>query len=104
MPTLCFPWSERGYPHAMALPLIEEQLDTRKARELIDGDAPESAPYRNLGAPSWFRNEADRRDYWLAEAPVIVAWAREHGFAYPRAADRYGMPAAATEAMWAWGV
>jgi hypothetical protein len=87
----------------MALPLIEGQLDTEKARELIDGFAPESAPYREHGKPSWFRSEAERRDYWLAEAPTVVAWAREHGFAYPRAALRYGMPAAGAEAMWAWG-
>jgi hypothetical protein len=87
----------------MALPLIEGQLDIEKARELIDGFAPESAPYREHGQPSWFRSEAERRDYWLAEAPTIVAWAREHGFANPRAALRYGMPAAGAEAMWAWG-
>ena len=73
----------------MALPLIEDHLDTRKARELIDGFAPESAPYREHGEPSWFRDEAERRDYWLAEAHAIVAWAREHGFANPRAGLRY---------------
>jgi hypothetical protein len=88
----------------MSVPLTEVQLDTGKARELIDGYAPESAPYRELGEPSWFRTEAERRDYWLAEAPAIVAWAREHGFANPCAASRYGMPAAGAEAMWAWGV
>jgi hypothetical protein len=87
----------------MAVPLIEQPLDTRKARELIDGYAPASAPFRASGEPSWFRSDAERRDYWLAEAPAIVAWAREHGFAPPRAAMRYGMPALATEAMWAWG-
>jgi hypothetical protein len=87
----------------MPLPLIEAQLDTRKARELIDGHVPAAAPYRRFGAPSWFRTEAERRDYWLAEAPAIVAWAREHGFASPVAATRYGMPAAGAEAMWAWG-
>jgi hypothetical protein len=87
----------------MGLPLIEDQLDTRKARELIDGYAPRAAPFRDHGEPSWFRTEADRRDYWLTEAPAIVAWAREHGFANPRAALRYGMPMAGTEAMWTWG-
>lgn len=87
----------------MVLPLIAEHLDTGKARELIDGFVPESAPYRELGEPSWFRTDAERRDYWLAEAPAIVVWAREHGFASPRAALRYGMPAAGAEAMWAWG-
>ena len=86
----------------MAAQLIMEALDTDKARELIDGYAPDDAPYRDCGEPSWFRSDAERREYWLAEASAVVVWARQHGFPQPRAAMRYGMPAAAREAMWRW--
>lgn len=87
----------------MTVPVIDTRLDLGKARELIDGFAPAAAPYRDCGEPSWFRTEAERREYWLVEASAIVAWAREHGFAHPRAAIRYGCPTSAHEATWAWG-
>lgn len=86
----------------MTAQLIVEGLDTEMARELIDGYAPDHAPYRNRGEPSWFADDANRREYWLAEAPAIVVWARQHGFPPPRAALRYGLPSAAREAMWSW--
>jgi hypothetical protein len=77
-------------------------LDVDKARELIDGFAPDDAPYRDLGEPSWFATDAERRSYWNAHAAGVVAWARDHGFAHPRAAIRYGLPQSGREALWAW--
>lgn len=79
------------------------QLDVDKARELVDGYAPASAPYRDLGEPSWFATSAERRRYWHEHAAEVVRWARKHGFPSPRAAIRYGLPAAARTAMWEWG-
>jgi hypothetical protein len=76
-------------------------LDLRKARELIDGHAP-GGPFRDLGEPSWFVSDVERRGYWLEHAAEIVAWARAHGFAHPSAAFRYGMPGAAHAELWAW--
>lgn len=76
-------------------------LDLRKARELIDGFAPD-APYFDLGEPSWFATDADRRSYWLDYAPAIVVWGRSHGFAHPAAAFRYGLPDDARTALWVW--
>ncbi len=77
-------------------------LDVGKARELIDGYAPAEAPFRDLGEPSWFATDSQRRASWVEHAPEIVAWAREHGFAHPRAAIRYGLPERARMALWAW--
>lgn len=85
----------------MAILLSRSVVDVRKARELIDGYAP-GAPYRDLGEPSWFETDAERRVYWIDHASAIVAWARAHGFAHPAAAFRYGLPEAAREALWAW--
>ncbi|HEY3724482.1 MAG TPA: hypothetical protein VGN59_14110 [Acidimicrobiia bacterium] len=79
-----------------------EALDVLRARELTDGYAPDDAPFRDLGEPSWFRTDADRRRYWLAHAAEVVAWARHHGFPQPRAAARYGLPGPARAAMWQW--
>jgi hypothetical protein len=76
-------------------------LDVRKARELIDGYAV-GGPYLDLGEPSWFATDAERRTYWVEHAPAIVAWARANGFAHPAAAFRYGLPDAARTALWAW--
>jgi hypothetical protein len=76
-------------------------LDVRKARELIDGHAP-GAPYQDLGEPSWFATDRERRSYWAEHAVEIVSWARSHGFALPAAAFRYGLPEAAHTALWAW--
>ncbi len=85
----------------MAIDLLSRAvLDLRKARELIDGYAPD-APFENFGEPSWFRTDAERRRYWLEHAPAIVSWARAHGFAHPAAAFRYGLPDAARAALWA---
>jgi hypothetical protein len=77
-------------------------LDVDKARELVDGYAPPEAPYRDLGEPSWFPTDADRRRYWVDHAPTVVTWAREHGFAHPRAAIRYGLADSARAALWEW--
>ena len=79
---------ERGYNHYVIQTSVLERLDVRKARELVDGFAPGDVPYLDLGEPSWFTNDADRRDYWVQHAPEIVRWARVHGFANPRA--RFG--------------
>ncbi len=76
-------------------------LDVRKARELIDGHVA-GGPYHDLGEPSWFESDVERRAYWLEHATEIVAWARAHGFAHPAAAFRYGLPDAARAALWAW--
>ncbi len=57
----------------------------------MDGYAAPSAPYRDLGEPSWFGTEGERRRYWYEHATEVVHWAREHGFAHPRAAIRYGL-------------
>jgi hypothetical protein len=81
-------------------PLVFDALDVRKARELVDGYGSPEAPYRDLGEPSWFATNSERRDYWFAHAAAIVAWARDHGFAQPRAALRYGLPIEARIALW----
>ena len=86
----------------MARVLFRETLDVLKARELVDGFAPERAPYRDLGEPSWFPNDVERRRYWVDHASAIVTWAREHGFAHPRAAIRYGLTEPARAALWKW--
>ncbi len=78
-------------------------LDVGKARELVDGYAPRTAPYLDLGEPSWFPGEAARRAYWLGHATEIVRWARGLGLANPHAALRYGLPASAHRELWAWG-
>ncbi len=83
---------------------MAEALDPDKARELVDGYAPPEAPYWDLGEPSWFASDADRRRYWLEHSARIVAWGRGHGFANPRAAIRYGLPDAARRSLWFWGV
>jgi hypothetical protein len=77
-------------------------LDLDLARELVDGYAPADAPYRDLGEPSWFATDRDRRRYWIENAAAIVAWARGHGFASPKAALRYGLPDDARTALWNW--
>jgi hypothetical protein len=76
-------------------------LDTGKTRELIDGYAMD-APFRDLGEPSWFATDRERRAYWTDHATEIVTWARAHGFAHPAAAFRYGLPDAARAELWAW--
>jgi len=81
---------------------VLERLDVRRARELVDGFAPLDAPYSDLGEPSWFTNDTDRRDYWVQHAPTIVRWARDHGFANPRAALRYGLSLAAHAELWSY--
>jgi hypothetical protein len=81
--------------------LAATQLDVAKARELIDGYAP-GGRYLDLGEPSWFPNDAERRDYWVEHAVEVVCWARAHGFAHPAAAFRYGLPDAARTALWSW--
>ena len=82
---------------------VDVELDVRKARELVDGFAPREAPFAELGEPSWFRTDSERRSYWLSHAAGIVAWAREHGFPHPKASIRYGLPAPALVALWDWG-
>ncbi len=81
---------------------VRQEFDVLKARELVDGFASEEAPFLDLGEPSWFPTDADRRRYWIDHAPEVVTWAREHGFAQPRAAIRYGRPESATAALWKW--
>lgn len=81
---------------------VRESLDVRKARELVDGFASSDAPFRDFGEPSWFASDASRRSYWIDHAPEVVTWAREHGFAQPRAAIRYGLPELARAALWKW--
>jgi hypothetical protein len=83
---------------------MNETLDPDKARELVDGYAPSEAPYRDLGEPSWFATDAERRLYWLQHAARVVAWGRGHGFANPRAALRYGLPDDARRTLFFWGV
>jgi len=80
---------------------FNQRLDLRKARELIDGYAPDG-PFRDLGEPSWFADDGCRRRFWLAHSVEIVAWARAHGFAHPAAAFRYGLPDAARAELWSW--
>jgi hypothetical protein len=75
-------------------------LDVRKARELVDGFAPPEAPHRELGKPSWFGCDADRRTYWLQHAAEIVTWARNRSFGPAQAALRYGVPHEAHLAVW----
>jgi hypothetical protein len=77
-------------------------LDVDKARELVDGFAPADAPYRDLGEPSWFASDRERRRFWDENAAAIVAWARDHSFASPSAALRYGLPDEARTALWDW--
>ena len=77
------------------------RFDVRRARELVDGHAP-GAPYMDLGEPSWFRDDNERRVFWFEHAVEIVTWARAHGFAHPAAAFRYGMPDGARAALWSW--
>lgn len=86
----------------VAMP-VDYALDVRKARELVDGYAPAEAPFVDLGEPSWFGSDFDRRSYWLEHAPGIVVWAREHGFPHPKASIRYGLPTQARVALWVWG-
>jgi hypothetical protein len=81
---------------------IAEALDPDMARELVDGYASDDAQYRDLGEPSWFPTDADRRRYWLRHSARIVAWGREHGFGSPRAALRYGLPEEARRTLWRW--
>jgi hypothetical protein len=87
----------------MAVRVATLMLDVDKARELVDGYAPSAAPHRDLGEPSWFATDGERRRYWHEHATEVVRWAREHGFASPRAAIRYGLPDPARTAMWQWG-
>ena len=43
-------------------------IDPDRARELVDGYAPPDAPYRDVGEPSWFATDAERRRYWIEHA------------------------------------
>jgi len=85
----------------MSTLLSRPVLDVRKARELIDGYAV-GGSFSDLGEPSWFATDSERRRYWIEHAAEVVAWARTHGFAHPAAAFRYGLPDAARAAPWAW--
>ena len=87
----------------MATIHVGYDLDVLKARELVDGYAPMEAPYRDMGEPSWFRTDSERRHYWLQHAAGVVGWAREHGFPHPKASIRYGLPADGLVALWDWG-